>query len=211
MNVINIIVGLLLGVAHIYIPFTSIFGLVFGVVTAISGSIMIGISYYFTAKNTPVIPKEEKPPTKHSLSSNIFLALSLPVIALNSIASFFGMYTGVLLVATAVLLPISPPAVLAIAIILGIVMAVGTFINSWLQIHNIWEGLKDPVIQPSIIKPADTTHFLHKKLNIVENGLHSRPEPVISTRPRSSSLPISFPAQHTEIPVATVANSNRLH
>lgn len=206
-NIVNIIVGILLGIAHVYIPFTSLFGLIFGVVTAISGSVMMGVSYYFTAKNTSIPLKKEKPPTKHTFASNLFLLSMLPVILLTAISSFFGMYTYIPLVITAMALTISPPVGIGIAITLGLIFGIGTLINCWLQIHNIWEGLKEPVKQTSPATFHKSTVFLHKNLP-PGNELTNELKPTPLSRLRSNSLPSYYPEESSIKP--EVAKSMRL-
>jgi uncharacterized membrane protein (DUF485 family) len=157
LNIINILVGLLIGIAHVYIPLTSVWGLVLGILMASSSSVSMSLNYYFTSQNTaenganqPNNRAREATPLRreHTTKSNLFLGVVIPMILLNAAASFFGMYTGTILLAASLATPLGPPAVLAIAVTLATVLAVGTLINSWLQAHNIWERFKKPV-QPS--------------------------------------------------------------
>lgn len=155
-NILNIIVGILIGIAHVYLPFTSLFGLVLGILMALSGSVSMAISYYFTSKNSQrhnaPTNQEERPPLKNTRASNVFLGVAVPMLLLNTAGSFFGMYTGTLLLIAALALPIAPPVSIAIAVGLSIVLAAGTFINSWLQTHYIWETLKQPAV-PAAVAP----------------------------------------------------------
>lgn len=147
-NIFNIIIGLLVGIAHVYLPFTSLFGLVLGVLMAISGSISMGISYWFTSKNSEThntISQEARPALRSTRESKTFLAVALPMLLLNTASSFFGMYTGTLLLAAALSFAISPPVTVAIAVVLSSFLSVGTLINSWLQTHYVWETLKKPL------------------------------------------------------------------
>ena len=151
LNVINIIVGLLIGIAHVYIPLTSILGLVLGIIMALSGSAVMGISYYFTAKNTNEnadksgAKKAEPEEREHTLKSKIFLGIAIPMILLNAAGSFFGMYTGTILLAGALGTPIAPAVIIGISIVLATILAVGMLINSWLQVNHIADGFKQVI------------------------------------------------------------------
>ncbi len=158
-NIFNILIGLLIGIAHVYLPFTSILGLVLGILMALSGSVSMGISYWFTSKNTAapqVANEEERPPLENTPESKAFLAMAVPMLLLNTASSFFGMYTGTLLLAAALSFAISPPATIAIALVLSSFLALGTLLNSWLQTHYIWETLKKPARpqEASLERPA---------------------------------------------------------
>jgi hypothetical protein len=147
LNVINTITGLFIGLAYVYLPFPSIPGLVFGIIMVLSSTATMGISYYFTSKNT-LNPKEQNHPEKKSFLSastkaRLFLSLAVPFIFINTVANFIGSYMGILLLAGALALPIAPPAVIAIAVIVAALFTIGTLLNSWLQTHNIWQGLKE--------------------------------------------------------------------
>lgn len=178
LNIFNIIVGLVMGIAYVYIPFTSIIGLLLGIATAISGSATMGISYYFTAKNTQ--PSDEKKKNaetettqyKDNIGSTLFLIAFLPMIFLNSAASFFGMYTGILLLAGALGAPIAPAAIIVISILLASVLAGGTLINSWLQTHHIWKSFKTPVVITTKSNPITPSPAL------VKNPQKVTPEPL---------------------------------
>ena len=166
LSVINVIVGLLLGIAYVYLPFTSIFGLVLGIIMAISSSASMGMNYFFTSKNTRQNPQtnatdtaiKKKTVMKHTKASVAILCVGLPIAILSAASSFFGMYSGVLLLVAALALPIAPPVSIAIAVVLGCILAVNTLINLWLMTHNISEGLKQPVEikeTPGNDKPAE--------------------------------------------------------
>lgn len=149
LNIINIIVGFFIGIAYVYLPFTSILGLILGIVMATSGTASMAISYYFTSKNTsnkktPAKNEKKQEPLKNTPKSNLFLCLTIPTILLCAVSSFFSMYTIILLLAAALAVPFAAPVTLTLAIVLASVMAVGTLINLWKQTHNIWESLKVP-------------------------------------------------------------------
>ncbi len=145
-NILNILVGILIGIAHVYLPFASLFGLILGILMSVSGSVSMAISYYFTSKNSQKhnapANQEAQRSLRNTPASNAFLALTVPMLLLTTASSFFGMYTGTLLLIAALSLAITPPVSIALAVGLSILMAVGTFINSWLQTHYIWETLR---------------------------------------------------------------------
>lgn len=141
LNIINVLVGLILGIAYVYIPLATIGGLILGTLMAISGSTSIAISYYFTNRHSKPVDNK-KPIRRHTSKSTAFLCAAIPMIFLNSGASFFGMYTGILLLTSALAFPIAPAIITITAIVLGSILAAGTLINSWLQTHSIWESLK---------------------------------------------------------------------
>ena len=196
LNIINIVVGLLVGIAHVYIPLTSIFGLLLCILMATSSSVSIGLNYYFTSQNTAenattlqnnnrdgAILKRE-----HTRKSNLFLGFVIPMILLNSAASFFGMYTGTLLLAASLAMPVAPAVVLGLAITLSTVLAVGTLINSWLQAHNVWERLKKPV-QQAVAAPQEQLEV--RPGNAKKRGIELAPIPSFRPRPQASSTQCS--------------------
>src|SRR5579863_4878023 len=85
-NTLSILVAIVIGIAHVYLPFTSLLGLILGILMAVSGSISMAISYYFTSKNTQ---DEEGPPLRNTPASNAFLGLAVPMLLLNTANSFF--------------------------------------------------------------------------------------------------------------------------
>lgn len=191
LNIINIFVGLLIGIAHVYIPLTSVFGLILGILMATSSSVSIGLNYYFTSQNTgeSVANRQSNrgdasQRREHTTKSNLFLGFVIPMILLNSSASFFGMYTGTLLLAASLAMPIAPAAVLAIAITLSTILSVGTLINSWLQAHNIWERFKKPV-QPQAAAAGEQPEV--SQANTRRRGIELQPIPPFRPKPQASS------------------------
>jgi|GEM_PF-6771651 len=150
LNIINLVVGLLSGIAHVYLPIPSLTGLILGILMAVSGSATMAISYYYTSKNSQIhntgAQQKKELILKDTPASKRFLVFALPMLLLNTASSFFGMYTGTSLLFTALALPMITPAVaLTITVALSTILAAGTLINSWLQTHYIWESLKEPV------------------------------------------------------------------
>jgi|GEM_PF-6809389 len=182
LNIINVIVGLMLGVAYVYVPFASIGGLILGILMAVSGSSTMAISYYFTSKNSQQADQtNQQSPLKHTAWSTGFLLLALPMILLNAAASFFGMYTSIFLLASAIGspmyvsifllvgaigIPLGPPGILAAAIVLASILTVGTIINSWLQAYNIWESLKEPEVHKTPIPPPASIKKTISKISL---------------------------------------------
>lgn len=162
-NGLNILIGLVISVAYVYLPFTSLIGLALGIIMAASGAVTLGISYYFTAKNiatntdknadTKNTEKEiifDQPVKKNTALSTSFLCVAVPCLLINAVGSFFGMYTGTVLLASALGLSLGPVGLLVTAIALASIFTVGTLINSWLQTYNVWEGLRKDTVNHSI-------------------------------------------------------------
>lgn len=145
LNTFNTVVGFLFGIAYVYIPFASVFGLILGIITAISSSAMIWINNYFTVKHTDTSTKKKEPIRKNTIKSNIFLAALTPMMLLCAAGTFFSMYTGTLLLAAALAIPFPPAVILILAVILASAFAIGTLANSWLMTHDIWQGLRGVV------------------------------------------------------------------
>ncbi len=138
LNVISMIVGLVIGIAHVYLPIPSIGGLIMGIIMALSGTVSMGVNYYFTEKNSsrPIPPKQD------TRRSTIFLFTAAPLLLFSVGSCFFGAYTGNLLLLKALNFAIPAEAAIAVSVILATLFTVSTLINSFLQLNMLWQGLK---------------------------------------------------------------------
>lgn len=163
-NLLNTMVGLVIGILHVYIPIPSTLGLALGVIMSLAGSVSIGMSYFFTtsktAKPKPTTTNEQTETTtlKSTRSSTIFLCVAIPCMLLNTGASFFGMYTGTILLTGALAMSVSP-IIMGTALTLALLFSISTLINSWLQTHHLWESLMEPVTQTITPMPTTTSHL----------------------------------------------------
>ncbi|OGT54412.1 MAG: hypothetical protein A3F43_04840 [Gammaproteobacteria bacterium RIFCSPHIGHO2_12_FULL_42_10] len=164
LNITNILVGLVIGIAHVYLPLAGPFGLVLGILTAVSCSVSIGISYYFTYKTTDrdqstkqkqAKDTEPKQKRRRFWLNIAFLGLAVPMILLNAVAGFFGMYTGIALLAAGFAMPFTAP-IMAAAIIFATIFTAGTLINAWLQTDFIWQSLNRPQTNEPTIQTIGT-------------------------------------------------------
>lgn len=154
-NAVNTVVGLVMSIAYVYIPLPSAGGLAFGVVMAVSSSACVAISYYFTTKNSKSNTVKEidlesnmEIGYKNTKGSNVFIAALVPLIMLSSVSSYFGMYTGTILLAKALSISMESTTAFIVAIGYSVFFAVGELNNTWLQTYNIWESLRTPVRIP---------------------------------------------------------------
>lgn len=188
LNYINTFVGFIIGVLHVYIPLPSIPGLIFGILTAASGSVSQAISYGFThnnAKSTEKIASDEVPESvhpemrlKHTFKSNLFLACAIPCIGFLGSGAFFGMYTGTIMLSAALSVPFPPAIILTTALTLGAVLAAGTLINAWLQTHNLWVTIrKNETAKLNTAKKEDNTPQPKSGMSLVRPLLSQKPTP----------------------------------
>lgn len=152
-NAVNTLVGLAMSVAYVYIPMPSTGGLIFGIVLSISSSACVGINYYFTTKNANTermrridLERGVEIAYRNTRGSNVFISALVPLILLSSVSNYFGMNTGITLLANALSIPIGSLSASIIAMGYAVFFALGELNNTWLQTYNIWEELKQPVV-----------------------------------------------------------------
>lgn len=231
LNIFNIIVGLFIGIAYVYIPLTSMLGLCLGIIMALSGAVTLGISYFFTTKNVTVKQPvqaqqiaEAAIPAKNNALSNAFLCLALPCLLINSASSFFGMYTGTILLASALTLPVSPVGIVVAAIVLASVFTAGTLINSWLQTYNIWDGLRKRAAENTVSEnksccevgtQTDSYLYREKEVIIYKNSPAPRFSSERTKEDYAEKEPVlraaNYSPSNTELQTFTIFNRNAVN
>ncbi len=144
-SVINIVLGLFIGLAHVFLALPTLPGLILGCFLTLTGSYSVAIGYFFTSAKTADEANAKPEKIRHTLKTNLFLALSLVMLVGGTAASFMYAHTGMLLLLPALALaaatPVAPGIILAISLTYAIYFSATTLMFAWLQIHYLWQTL----------------------------------------------------------------------